>query len=277
MPAKHPTPQLADNGFSLISDEKLLALYAALLKCRMLGRRMRRPDETSIAAAVGVATDLLPGDTLSVSGADPGPRFVKGASLRRVFSGLRARSAVRRPAPPSSVATALKSALRAARAHQAKKNTKVAVAFLGDPSSVPVPLRESLREAGADGLPILFVARSGSQREDLASFVPDSGFPAIAVDSNDVVAIYRVASEAIAHARRGNGPTLIECKPWRLKGKKKGRTDSIGNMEQYLTRKGLFTASFKAKVIAGFARELRTATKTNSVRDDRITMRTTAM
>jgi TPP-dependent pyruvate/acetoin dehydrogenase alpha subunit len=57
-------------------------------------------------------------------------------------------------------------------------------------------------------------------------------FPSISVDGNDVVAVFRVASEAIAHARKGHGPTLIEC-PLENSG------DPIQNMEKYLIRKGL--------------------------------------
>jgi hypothetical protein len=52
------------------------------------------------------------------------------------------------------------------------------------------------------------------------------------VDGNDVVAVYRVASEAIAHARNGHGPTVIDC---RLSGP----GDPIENMLRYLIGKGL--------------------------------------
>ena len=76
MPAKDSKAQSTDNGFSLISDEKLLALYAALLKCRMISRRTGE-REPSIAAAVGVAIDLHSGDSLSASGAGAIARFVK--------------------------------------------------------------------------------------------------------------------------------------------------------------------------------------------------------
>ena len=55
----------------------------------------------------------------------------------------------------------------------------------------------------------------------------------------------------MAHARRGSGPTLIDCKPWVLPGQKpaKGRAthDPILRMEEYLTRKGLFDKKFKSK------------------------------
>ena len=43
---------------------------------------------------------------------------------------------------------------------------------------------------------------------------PTLAFPTITVDACDVVAVYRVASESIAHARQGFGPTLIDCQHW---------------------------------------------------------------
>jgi len=66
-----------------------------------------------------------------------------------------------------------------------------------------------------------------------------------------VVAVYRVSTEAIAHARKGNGPTLIECI---LDG-----SDPILKMEEYLKRKSLFSEGMKREVMASFARELETA------------------
>jgi TPP-dependent pyruvate/acetoin dehydrogenase alpha subunit len=57
-------------------------------------------------------------------------------------------------------------------------------------------------------------------------------FPFISVDGNDVAAAYRVASEAVTHARKGNGPTLIDC---RLSTP----GDPIENMRKYLIGKGL--------------------------------------
>jgi pyruvate dehydrogenase E1 component alpha subunit len=44
------------------------------------------------------------------------------------------------------------------------------------------------------------------------------GIPGKAVDGNDVLAVYEVAREAVGRARRGEGPTLIECKTYRQKG-----------------------------------------------------------
>ena len=54
--------------------------------------------------------------------------------------------------------------------------------------------------------------------KDIADRAAASGIPGVAVDGNDVMAVYEAASEAIARARKGQGPTLIECKTWRWRG-----------------------------------------------------------
>ena len=83
-----------------------------------------------------------------------------------------------------------------------------------------------------------------------------------------------MASEAIAHARKGNGPTLIECKAFRRHGRsltdfRKKRSpdeiepwepeDPILNMEKYLAAKGLFREKFKLDISSGFSKELNAA------------------
>jgi pyruvate dehydrogenase E1 component alpha subunit len=53
---------------------------------------------------------------------------------------------------------------------------------------------------------------------DLAVRAQAYGFPGVVVDGNDVVAVHEVAAEAVARARRGAGPTLIEAKTFRVRG-----------------------------------------------------------
>ena len=144
-----------------------------------------------------------------------------------------------------------------------EKDVQIAVAFCQDSSAPAQIWRESLREAARMRLPILFVCCAEEEAEDVQSLVPRSRLALIVADSNDVVAIYRVASEAIAHARRGNGPTLIVCRPWPASAGDKARTahahDPILNMEKYLSGKRLFSAEFKRETTSRFARELRAA------------------
>ncbi len=116
-----------------------------------------------------------------------------------------------------------------------------------------------MRQAGKRNLPILFVGHSDWESDDICEKAKECGFQGVVVDGDDAVAVYRVATEAIAHARRGSGPTLIDCKPWVVAGeksRKRGAHDPIVRMEEYLTRKGLFDKKMKSKVSTGFRREL---------------------
>ena len=253
---------------SLASRRKLLALYAALLRCRMMndfaaaaaGRNLPRHE----APAVAVVLDLKPGDTIAASGLDFLPRFVSGASPRTIVSELRGRPArIRTP-----FAAMLKASLAAARSHAQRKNRNVAAIFGAQGSAGSAAWCNALRIAGEERLPILFVghassapSRPGQPRSGNARRT-GLGFPAIPVDGDDVVALYRVASEAQVHARRGNGPTLIECVPWPLALSPNGvhaANDPILNMEHYLAQRGVAFERRKRKAIVEFGRELRSA------------------
>ena len=271
------------SGFSLISNEKLLELYITMLKCRMIEERFRilakrNPGTpSSITAAVhdaaiaGMAIDLLRGDTLAPSPGALIPCFVKGMPLAAIFSSLSGRKTPIRPAyashglirPSFSAATQLKRALRKASTYKAKKNKKIVVVFCGDYTASSSDLDAAMERAGRKRLPVLFVCQTGYEVEDVSAKAHKYGFPGVIVDGDDAVAVYRVATEAIAHARRGSGPTLIECKPWPLSGRKSARPyitgNPIPNMETYLARKGLFSRKLKSKVTAAFQSELEAA------------------
>jgi pyruvate dehydrogenase E1 component alpha subunit len=280
------TPQSPHNGFSLISNDKLLQLYSTMLRCRMLEERIRvlakqngltKPfaAKSQEAAVAGVGIDLLPGDTLAPSPRGFIPCFVKGLPVSRIFSALsagpaRARSpyATLKLIPPSlNLRVQLDRAIAAARSNKASKNKKIVVAFCGCSSASPDLLHQAMSRAGKLLLPILLVCHNDSGSDDICIEAQNYGFPGVIVDGDDAVAAYRVATEAIAHARRGSGPTLIDCKPWPLSGSKSGKRQTarnpILNMERYLVRKGLFDKKFKSKVTANFRRELDLAMRSN--------------
>ena len=245
-------------GFSIISNEKLLQLYAAMVKCRALEERVQIPFPRSKltgkrgsagreAVAVGVALDLLPEDTVAASPGDLIVNFIQGEPLDKLFARLDARAT--RPSP----AAQFKLATVAAQANKAAKNGKIALVFSNNGSGFSPA---ALKAAGGRQLPILFVRQTrlpaepqrGKKQTEAAATL---GIPVIPVDGNDVVAVYRVSTEAITHARKGNGPTLIDCifEPSEAR-------DPLLQMETYLTRKGLFSEVWKRQVAAAFKREL---------------------
>ncbi|TBW32174.1 thiamine pyrophosphate-dependent dehydrogenase E1 component subunit alpha [Siculibacillus lacustris] len=105
----------------------------------------------------------------------------------------------------------------------------VAVAFFGDGASNRGTFHESLNLASTFKLPAVFVCENNlygiSNRQshhmnvtDVSDRAGAYGIPGVTVDGNDVVAVYEAASEAVARARRGDGPTLLEYKTWRQRG-----------------------------------------------------------
>jgi pyruvate dehydrogenase E1 component alpha subunit len=110
---------------------------------------------------------------------------------------------------------------------------QVAVAFFGDGASNTGSFHEALNMASVWNLPSIFVCENNGYAEstprhrhqkieDIAARARAYDIPAAAVDGNDIGAIYLAAGEAVARARAGGGPTLIEAKTYRLRGHYEG-------------------------------------------------------
>jgi TPP-dependent pyruvate/acetoin dehydrogenase alpha subunit len=284
-------------GFSLISNEKLIALYANLLRCRMVEKRLANGGganrDSSFrgheAGTVGVAIDLSSDDALCSPDHGIVTGFQKDPSIEAVLllsgahgltgqfrSGSKSHSLNGNGAPPGMASrTHTQAAIGAALASKTRKNGGIAVVF--GHSAASELWKETLHIASLHALPMIFVDREhrrrgpaagtpGSAKTNQPANAETPWFPNIVVDSNDVVAVYRVANEAISRARLGRGPTLIECQPFRLKGMTTGdgkysgngrhALDPISNMETYLRRKGLFQPRLRSDIMAGFTKEL---------------------
>lgn len=260
------------NGHSLISDEKFRQLYATMLKYSLLEERMCPGSngtfagaDSNIAGAVGVALDLGREDTVVLTPRSFLTNFVKGVPLQALLKHRHMNgnapgaafgySAVNALMPPSpTVSVQLGFATGAALANKLAKNRKIAVAFVENGAEGLAGYREALELACAQKLPILYVIEKVPD-ELQKGILREIGelFPVITVDSNDVVAVYRVAQESIARVREGGGPALIACVAYPLNG---AQLNAIANMERYLTGKKLFRNRWKAKMISEFKREM---------------------
>jgi pyruvate dehydrogenase E1 component alpha subunit len=106
----------------------------------------------------------------------------------------------------------------------------VAVAFFGDGTTNIGAFHEALNMAAIWKLPVVFVCENNLYMEytpiDLITAVdhpaadraPAYGLDPIIVDGNDADAVYDIASDAIARARRGEGPSLVEALTYREQG-----------------------------------------------------------
>ena len=106
---------------------------------------------------------------------------------------------------------------------------QVVVSFFGDGTSNQGTFHESINMAAAWKLPVVYVCennlfgisvdfRKVTGNPNIADRAFGYGIPGVAVDGNDVLEVYRVTHTAFVRARKGEGPTLIECKTYRQKG-----------------------------------------------------------
>ena len=109
------------------------------------------------------------------------------------------------------------------------KTDQVGVSFTGDGGSNQGTFLESLNLAASWHLPCVFVVENNGYAEstssnyhqsgiDVAKRADGFGLPGITVDGFDFFAVHEAAGEAIARARKGGGPTLLECKVMRYFG-----------------------------------------------------------
>jgi len=105
----------------------------------------------------------------------------------------------------------------------------VVIAYFGEGASNTGDFHEGLNFAGANRLPVVFICENNLYGysvpfekamaiEDVADRADGYGFPGVAVNGNDVLAVYQATQGAIQRARDGQGPTLIECKTYRWHG-----------------------------------------------------------
>src|SRR5215217_2869781 len=110
-----------------------------------------------------------------------------------------------------------------------KRTEQVAVSFTGDGGSNQGTFLEALNLASAWHLPCVFVVENNGYAEatssqfhqagvDVAKRADGFGMPGIILDGFDFFAVHEAAGEAIARARAGGGPTLLECKVGRYFG-----------------------------------------------------------
>ncbi len=129
----------------------------------------------------------------------------------------------------SMLGSSLPVATGAALKFKLKKEPHVAVAFFGEGASSRGDFHEALNFAGIHKLPVVYVCENNFYAystpqslqmaiDDVASRAEGYGFKGAVCSGNDLFAVIKTAREAIRRARKGEGPTLIECKTYRMHG-----------------------------------------------------------
>lgn len=197
------------------------------------------------AVAVGVCSLLKKDDYITSTHRGHGHCIAKGAELKRTMAeilgkktgyckgkggsmhiadfkiGMLGATAVVGAGLPIAVGAGLSAKLR--------KTDQVVACFFGEGASNQGTFHESINMASIWKLPVIFVCENnlyamGTRQsrvmaiENVADRAVAYGIPGVVVDGNDVLAVYEATEKAVERARKGEGPTLIECKTYRHKG-----------------------------------------------------------
>lgn len=148
------------------------------------------------------------------------------------------------------VAAGMPLATGAALASKLNHSDRVAVAFFGDGASNQGTFHEAINLASVLDLPVVFVCENNqfgvgtrfteaSRQPDVAKRAIAYNIPGTIVDGMNVVRVFDAAAEAIARARAGLGPSLLELKTWRFRAHFEGEPASYRTKEeeqQWLSR-----------------------------------------
>jgi pyruvate dehydrogenase E1 component alpha subunit len=195
------------------------------------------------AAIVGACMALDESDYMVGTHRSHGHPIGKGAKLDRLMAELMARAtgvnrgkggsmhlsdfSVGSLGETSIVGSGLPVATGAALGSKMQKNGRVALCFFGDGASSEGTFHESLNIAAIWKLPVIYFCENNGYAistpahetvsvPDIAIRAAGYGIPGEVVDGQDVLAVHAVTMKAVARARAGEGPTLIEAKTYRF-------------------------------------------------------------
>ncbi len=258
-------------GTHILDKSLLLKMYEQMLTIRHFEERAGRefaagkiPGFVHLyageeAVAVGVCTHLTDDDFITSHHRGHGHCIAKGVDVQAMVAELLGREAgaCRGKGGSMHIADVHKGMLgangivgggfplAAGAGLTAKFNGRgqVAVCFFGDGASNQGTFHEGLNLASIWKLPVIFVAENNGYAEstpvtyhmscrDIAERAVSYDMPGVTVDGLNVLAVYEAIGEAVARARRGEGPSLIECKTYRYYGHFEGDTITYRTKEE---------------------------------------------
>lgn len=244
-----------------LSEDKLLHMYRKMLEARYFEEKVIEMYAQGLmpglahlyvgeeAVAVGVCSALEPTDLITSTHRGHGHCIAKGGDLNCMMAEIFGKSTGYCRGKGGSmhisdiglgivgangvVGGGIPIATGAALSAQYRRSGQVVACFFGDGASNQGSFHESLNLAALWKLPVVYVCENNgygisvSQArhqaiKDVAIRAQAYGMPGVTVDGNDVEAVYWAAKEAVDRARRGEGPSLVECKTYRWRGHHEG-------------------------------------------------------
>jgi pyruvate dehydrogenase E1 component alpha subunit len=224
---------------------ELKRLYRAMLLGRRLDERMVRlqrqgrigtfaPIKGQEASQLGSVCTLKPTDWMVPSFRETAAMIWRGWPIEKMLLFFAGYLEGGQPAPDQRdlpicipVSTQLPHAVGLAYAAQYRNDDAVVMAYFGDGATSEGDFHEAVNFAGVWHVPVVFVCQNNqwaisvplkkqTHSRTIAQKALAYGIPGIQVDGNDILAVYAASLEAVARARAGDGPTLIECVTYRL-------------------------------------------------------------
>lgn len=254
-----------DSDEPVLSGAKLLALYRMMLLIRLTEEQLARAHQAGLipgpchtyvgeeAIATGVCANLRQDDVVFSTHRGHGHALAKGVSARAVAAELLGKAtgcsqgrggSMHLFAPESGlmgtsgiVGPSILQGAGAGYSFKLLGSDRVSVAFFGDGAVSNGAFHEGLNLAAIWDLPVIFVCednmyatevsfQDATRNQNVAQRASVSyGMAANSVDGNDVLEVYQATEEAVARARAGSGPTLIECKTYRMRPHAEGMRD----------------------------------------------------
>jgi len=175
----------------------------------------------------------------------------------------------------------------AALSAQMRGTDQVVLCFLGDGASNRGTFHEGINMASVWRLPVVYIIENNMYAEktrisdtylltNLSDRAGAFGIPDVTVDGNDVIAVYEAVQIAVERARNGEGPSLVECKTYRMHGHFEGdpqtyksaeeveewkKKDPIDMFRKRLAEMKVMTEQDADKMDAGIAGEIEEAVK----------------
>ena len=197
------------------------------------------------AVAVGVCAALQRDDYITSTHRGHGHCIAKGADLKRTMAEILGKEtgyckgkggsmhiadfSIGMLGATAVVGAGIPIAVGAGLSIKLRKTRQVVACFFGEGASNQGTFHEGINMASVWRLPVIFICENnlyamGTRQsrvmniENIADRATAYGIPGVVVDGNDVLAVYEATVKAVERARKGEGPTLIECKTYRHKG-----------------------------------------------------------
>ncbi len=241
----------------MLDNNKLIEMYRQMLTIRLFEEKVFElygqnlvPGTIHLyageeAVAVGVCANLRQDDYITSTHRGHGHCIAKGARLDKTMAEILGKKtgyckgkggsmhiadfSIGMLGATAVVGAGIPIATGAGLSIKLRGTDQVVACFFGEGASNQGTFHEGINLAAVWHLPVVFVCENnlyamGTRQsrvmiiENVADRASGYGISGVSIDGNDPTAVYEATEVAVERARRGEGPTLLECKTYRLKG-----------------------------------------------------------